>query len=110
MAIGLLGALNSTNFPQYGGALFGDYLDGTQAAVWTKGHTIQGLDPRFVLMDDFGFTMHRHEYGNRSSPFGWEVDHIHPKSMGGLNVFHNLRPLNCRKNAQLGGLVGGLLG
>jgi hypothetical protein len=109
MAMGLFGALGIEPFPSYGGALSGDYLDTRTAAVWEKGRPLVGHDPRYVRIDAFGHITHRHEHGNRSSPFGWEVDHIVPKALGGSDDLGNLRPLNCRRNAQLGGLLSGFL-
>jgi len=33
------------------------------------------------------------EYGNTSSQYGWEIDHIHPESKGGASEIDNYQPL-----------------
>ena len=39
------------------------------------------------------------DYGNRKSPFGWELDHIEPKSVGGSTDSDNLQALHWRATA-----------
>ncbi|GEM_PF-476453 len=67
--------------------------------VWEKGEPVTGCLPEFIRVDDHGYFISRHEYGNRDSQFGWEIDHIVPHAMGGSSDVWNLRPLHWRTNA-----------
>ncbi|HZT51902.1 MAG TPA: HNH endonuclease signature motif containing protein [Stellaceae bacterium] len=49
------------------------------------------------------------EYG-RYTAFGWQVDHIRPVALGGIDAMTNLRPRHWQGNSFAGGLLGGLLG
>jgi len=47
------------------------------------------------------------EYGDRSSLYGWEVDHYPiPQCDGGTDEPWNLRARHCEGNAMAGGLLG----
>ncbi len=81
-------------------------------AVWAK--ALKGLiglgDPEWAR-DDYGNLMRFSDYGDRTSPYGWELDHYPvPKSQGGSDDIGNLRPLHWRANATHGGLLGALYG
>jgi hypothetical protein len=78
--------------------------------VWERGHPIEGFDPTVWRHDDFGSVIRYEDYGARDADFGWEIDHILPNALGGPDAIANLRPLHCRRNAALGGILGGLLG
>lgn len=81
-------------------------------AVWAK--ALKGLlglaDPEWAR-DDYGNLMKFSDYGDRTSPYGWELDHYPlPKSQGGSDELDNLRPLHWRANATHGGLLGAFYG
>jgi hypothetical protein len=78
--------------------------------VWARGTPIVGYDPAIWRYDWFGTLMRYRDYGDRSSEYGWEIDHAVPAALGGPDDWSNLRPLNWRNNAVGGGLLGGLLG
>jgi hypothetical protein len=59
--------------------------------------------------DHEGFTMKRADYGDRNSPYGWELDHIIPKALGGADHDGNLRPRHCKGNASAGATLGNAL-
>jgi 5-methylcytosine-specific restriction endonuclease McrA len=90
------------------GSLFADIFreEQRQQNVWEKGHPIPGRDKNVWRYDDFGSVILRGAYGDRSSPWGWEIDHILAKRLGGSDDLWNLRPLHCRTNASLGGVLG----
>jgi len=52
-------------------------------------------------VDDAGVEIALSAYGNEDSSFGWDLDHIKPKSQGGSDEDSNLRPLNIPSNRSL---------
>jgi 5-methylcytosine-specific restriction endonuclease McrA len=78
--------------------------------VFNLGHVDPNFDRNVWRRDDFGNLIRRSDYGDRSSPYGWEIDHIHPRALFGSDDLSNLRPLHCRANATLGGMLGSMLG
>lgn len=59
--------------------------------VWSLGQPVQGNDDALWRKDEFGAWMHRLEYGNRNSQFGWEI--YDPNLMGMDFGLRMLRPL-----------------
>jgi len=103
MAFGILGQ----NSP---GILGLDPEELKKRIVWAKGHPIPRADRAVWRTDDHGNILNWFDYGDRNSPYGWEMDHYPiPKSLGGSNAVGNLRPLHCRLNASLGAILGGLI-
>jgi hypothetical protein len=66
-------------------------------SVWSKGVEVAGYDPTIWRQDIFGSLMKRSDYGDCSSTFGWEIDHIQPTSLFGSD-FLNKQPLHWRNN------------
>lgn len=66
--------------------------------VWQKGRPIAGLAPDAWRRDDYGSAMKYSEHGNRSSEFGWEIDHVKKIEHGGTDALSNLRPLQWLNN------------
>lgn len=67
--------------------------------VWEKAEEIQGVNPKVKRKDKCGATMAKSAYGDHNSSFGWDIDHIKPKSKNGTDVLSNLQPLHWKNNA-----------
>lgn len=80
--------------------------DSTLALVWAKGRVVADFDPIVWRGDVYGNLIRRSDHGDRQSQYGWEVDHIVEKSLGGSDQLHNLRPLHWKMNASRGGQLG----
>ena len=78
--------------------------------IFSKARKIEGLDADEWRMDACDAIIHRSSFGRDDEFFGWEVDHIVPKSLleeNGvpqdlIDDFQNLRPLNWRNNVSKG--------
>lgn len=70
-----------------------------KSAVWYKAHSVPGYDPQKFRKDQCGAWISWADYGNRDSTYGWEIDHITPRSNGGSDELSNLRPLQWENNA-----------
>lgn len=78
--------------------------------IWSQAQVVDGYDKDKYRKDACGAWIIRSEYGNRNSPFGWEIDHIYPEAkLRSLNVpielidnIINLRPLNWKNNDSKG--------
>jgi 5-methylcytosine-specific restriction endonuclease McrA len=86
-----------------------DSLFPVRQIAWGSAKIIPGYDQAQWRWDDYGSVMKWSEYGNRDSEFGWEIDHRVPSAAGGSDAFSNLRALNWRNNASLGGLLAAAL-
>jgi hypothetical protein len=77
-----------------------DPEEARKLAIWAKGHIVPGQDEAIWRSDAFGSVMRYHDYGDRSSEHGWEIDHYPiPRGLEGLDTFSNARPLHWRNNA-----------
>lgn len=77
--------------------------------VWYKGTPIPGYDPAEWRRDFEGFAMRWSDYGDQSSEYGWQIDHIVAKALGGGDDLPNLRPRHWRGNQSAGGILAGAL-
>lgn len=69
-------------------------------AVWAKAEFVSySAELSGFRKDQCGAWIQRWAYGDRSSPYGWEIDHITPLSHGGDNKVSNMRPLHWGNNA-----------
>ncbi len=74
----------------------------TKSLVWNKGRPIDGFDQRVWRRDACGYAMKYGDHGNTASDYGWEIDHIIPRSKGGQDVLVNLQPLYWENNRKKG--------
>lgn len=70
--------------------------------IWEKGLKVEGYDPDLYRQDFSGAWIARNAYGDRESVFGWEYDHVYPKSKGGTDEDINIRPINWQNNLSKG--------
>ena len=91
-------------------------LEKNKLAAWTKCQQIPSQPSRHARIDDYGNVIRRQDDGTQGE-YGWEIDHIHPSALGGLDDVSNLRALHWRANRSLdwranrslGGALGSLL-
>ncbi len=69
--------------------------------VWEKGRIVDGLDGAMFRLDACGALIMWERFG-MVNPFGWEIDHIFPKALGGKDDPENLRPLHYMNNKSKG--------
>ena len=67
--------------------------------VWAKAKQVKGENPNVIRCDDNGNLIHKSSYGTEGE-YGWEIDHIKPKSKGGSDDLRNLRPLHWKDNRE----------
>jgi hypothetical protein len=70
--------------------------------VWEKGTIVSDYDSDMYRKDACGAWMIKKEYGNNESIYGWEIDHVFPKSLGGDYDLKNLRPMQHNNNSSKG--------
>jgi hypothetical protein len=73
------------------------FTDSEIALAWEKATIVANNNPAVWRKDQCGAWIRFSDYGNRSSHYGWEVDHISP---GDNNDSSNLRPLHWINNVE----------
>ena len=82
----------------------------SKEAIWAKGRMIPDFSPLEWRWDDNGSVIKFSDYGNRTSPYGWEIDHHPiPTGLGGADNITNCRPLHWKSNASHGAPLGNAL-
>ena len=79
-----------------------NFTEEEEQEVWGKAQVLTGYPENEVRLDACGAIIHREDYGNTSSHYGWEIDHIKPVSKGGGDEIDNLHPLQWRNNRSKG--------
>ncbi len=67
-------------------------------SVWDKANSVEGFDPAVFRKDPCGAWIIRNKYGLTDNPYGWQIDHVYPKSLGGDDNPRNLRAMHWRNN------------
>ena len=75
-----------------------DFTKEEEQRVWEKGDIVPERSQDETRRDVCGAIIKRDDYGNTSSHYGWEIDHIKPVSSGGGDEVDNLQPLQWRNN------------
>lgn len=65
--------------------------------IWDKANPITGFNPDIWRQDFAGAWIRKDHYGLHNK-YGWEIDHVEPKSSGGTDDLDNLQPLHWRNN------------
>ena len=71
------------------------YTEETIQAVWEKARSVDHNDSTIWRKDECGAWIQRMMYGDRSSQYGWEIDHTPPE--GPEDIF-NLVPLHWKNS------------
>lgn len=75
-------------------------LEDLKRAAWSRTSPVGGHTNAWEFRKDrLGNMVRWADYGNRKSPFGWELDFIEPKSIGGSTNSDNLQALHWRATA-----------
>lgn len=68
--------------------------------AWDNASKARGKNPDTWRRDPYRNLIRKGSYGTNGE-FGWEVDHINPKSKGGSDSSKNIQALNAKKNRSL---------
>ena len=87
-----------------------EYTEEQKREYWERASSVDGEDPQQVRRDASGAIIHYSKYKDRNSDYGWEIDHIYPKSLLEeakvpeklINDPRNLRPMNWKNNVSKG--------
>ena len=74
-----------------------DWSESDLRKIWESARKIAGYDPTMFRKDACGAWIRWDKYGENTL-YGWEVDHVFPKSMGGDDNLRNLRPMQWQNN------------
>lgn len=66
-------------------------------AVWRKAQPVPNNNPNVFRQDYAGAWIRREDFG-KGTLYGWAIDHILPKSMGGTDDIDNLIPVQHVNN------------
>ncbi len=75
-------------------------LEDQKRAAWAKTSPVSGQSKSWEFRKDcLGNLLRYADYGKRNSPFGWELNFIKPRHMGGATQPENMQALHWRANA-----------
>lgn len=79
-----------------------DFTEEEVDDVWKKAIKQPDNNPGVFRKDYAGAWIKREDYGDRTKPYGWEIDHLKPLSKGGTYDLENLYPMHWKNNASKG--------
>lgn len=71
-------------------------------SAWETAQIVDGYNPDKYRKDACGAWISWEKYGVTDNVYGWQVDHIYPKSLGGDEHPMNLRALHVKNNLSKG--------
>lgn len=75
-------------------------LEDLKRACWARTSPVSGQTHGWDFRKDcMGNLVRYSDFGNRHSPFGWEIDYVVPRVMGGSSDPDNLQVLHWKANA-----------
>ena len=75
-------------------------LEDLKRACWAKTSPVSGQMNSWEFRKDcLGKVIRYNDFGNRHSPFGWELDYIVSRALGGSTDPDNLQALHWKANA-----------
>jgi hypothetical protein len=75
-------------------------LEDLKRAAWSRTSPVSGQPNSWEFRKDvLGNLVRYADFGNRHSPFGWELDYIIPSALGGSTDPSNLQALHWKSNA-----------
>ncbi len=84
-------------------------LEDLKRSAWSRTNPVgEHANAWEFRKDKLGNMVRYADYGNRKSPFGWELDQIVPKSVGGTSDADNLQALHWRATAAKSEVPAGL--
>lgn len=82
-----------------------NFIDDVKLKVWNKAQRHPGKygdESRYWRMDACGASIYWYDYGDTSSLYGWEIDHILAVALGGGDELSNLQALQWQNNRAKG--------
>ena len=64
--------------------------------AWEKAKKVDGFAPDLIRQDACGAWIRKDMYGDVNNMYGWGIDYIFPKALGGTLIVENIRALNCQ--------------
>ncbi len=75
-------------------------LEDLKRAIWARTSPVSGQMNSWEFRKDvLGNLVRYNDFGNRQSPFGWEMEYIVPAKLGGSTDPANLQALHWKSNA-----------
>ena len=76
-------------------------LEDLKRAAWSRTSPVSGqVNAWDFRMDCLGNMVRYDDYGNRHSPFGWELEYIVARALGGSTDPNNLQALHWKAHAR----------